>query len=258
MSLTSQISRWLKYRRQSITKYRVHSPFLFDLITRVIENREPGQWKEAEQIRKQWSGRTDSIVRHDLGAAVNKQPTPVSVGYLVRHHAVKKKYGRLLYRLAATVGKGRILELGTSTGISTSYLACAAPESEIYSVEACAATQGIAAQHPHLQSPRIHLICSSFNEAIVKFREEGLTFDLIFIDGDHRKESTLRYVEQLLELTYNHTVMIVDDIHWSEDMEEAWSLIKARPEVTLSLDMFQFGVLYFKKELSKQDIILRF
>lgn len=258
MSITANIDRWITYRRHSITKYRVHSPFLFSLITEVIEKRADKGWREAERVRKKWSKRKDCILRKDLGASENKSTKPMSIGYIVRHHAIKKRYGRLLYRLVQGQGAKKILELGTSVGISTSYIASAASDSEVYSVEACPETQTITKTHPLLQAQNIHLICAPFDEALDQFHKDQLVFDFVFIDGDHSKASTLRYFEKLLELSHLNTVFIFDDIHWSEGMEEAWAEIKARQEVTLTLDLFQFGVVYLKKELSKQDIILRF
>jgi len=258
MSFTSHIFKWIRYRRNAIDKFSVHSPFLFSLINEVIEKRNGGGWAEAENVRRKWAKRTDCINRHDLGASDKKCTGPVSIGYIVKHHAIKKKYGRLLYRLVKATQAQQLLELGTSAGISTSYMASAAPGAQLFSVEACPETHAIASKHPLLQSSDIHLICARFDDALEQFQKEDLRFDVIFIDGDHSKEATLRYFNKLLTLSHINTLFIFDDIHWSDGMEDAWEEIKAYPQVTLTLDLFQFGLVYLKKELSKQDIILRF
>ena len=82
--------------------------------------------------------------------------------------------------------------------------------------------------------------------------------DLLFFDGNHRLEATLRYWEKCLPSLHAGSVAVFDDIHWSPEMEEAWRLIIARPEVKVSIDLYHLGVIYFREELSKEDFVLRF
>ncbi len=83
------------------------------------------------------------------------------------------------------------------------------------------------------------------------------TFDLIYFDGNHQKEPTLKYFNQLLPLAHNDSVFIFDDIHWSNGMEEAWEAIKAHPQVRISIDSFYWGIVFFRKEQEKEHFILR-
>ena len=82
---------------------------------------------------------------------------------------------------------------------------------------------------------------------------------LVFFDGNHRKDATLRYFNQCLEKANEDSIFIFDDIHWSEEMQDAWKEIKAHPQITLALDVFQFGICFFRKEkLAKEEFLLRY
>ncbi len=259
MTTVQPFFRWFRYRLIALSKYSIHSPFVFSLITEVLEDHcSKAQYKEVEKIRKYWSRLTTIICRYDLGASADKGKE-ISIGEIVRKHSVRKKYGRLLYRLAKRQQAHSILELGTSVGISTSYLVEACPKAVVTTIEACTETQNTAVHHPILKgNQNVRFMNMPFNEALLVLAAESYRFDLVFIDGDHTKEGTLRYFEQLLKMATNDSLLIFDDIHWSEGMEDAWAEIKANPEVRLTLDLFQFGLVYIKKELSKQDIVLRF
>ena len=83
------------------------------------------------------------------------------------------------------------------------------------------------------------------------------SYDLIFIDGNHRKEPTLSYFEKLLPLVHNDSVMILDDIHWSKEMEEAWEEIKKHPSVKVTIDTFFQGFVFFRREQVKEHFVIR-
>ncbi|MDR9458281.1 MAG: class I SAM-dependent methyltransferase [Salegentibacter sp.] len=87
--------------------------------------------------------------------------------------------------------------------------------------------------------------------------KQQTSFDLIYFDGHHTKEATLKYFELLLPTAHNDSVFVFDDIHWSRGMEEAWDIIKKHPEVRVSIDTFHLGLIFFRKEQVKQDFIIR-
>ena len=72
------------------------------------------------------------------------------------------------------------------------------------------------------------------------------------------RQATLNYFEQCIPYINNNSLFIFVDIHWSEEMEEAWEEIKKNKNVTLTVDLFQLGLVYFHKELTKQDFVIRF
>ncbi|MFZ9719521.1 MAG: class I SAM-dependent methyltransferase, partial [Chitinophagaceae bacterium] len=83
--------------------------------------------------------------------------------------------------------------------------------------------------------------------------------DFVFIDGNHAYAPTLRYFNAMLPFVHSGTVMILDDIHWSAEMEKAWQAISNHSAVTLSIDLFFVGILFFREEqLHKQHFRIHF
>ena len=83
------------------------------------------------------------------------------------------------------------------------------------------------------------------------------TYNLIYFDGNHSKKATLEYFELLLPTLTNDAVWIFDDIHWSKDMEEAWEIIKNHSKVKVTIDTFQWGIVFFRKEQEKEHFVIR-
>lgn len=171
-----------------------------------------------------------------------------------------KKFAQLLFRITNHYNPKTILELGTSFGVTTSYLATGNPQAKVYTFEGSSAIASIAKQNfnsLHLNS--IHLTEGDFSETLPELLAKLPTIDLAFIDGNHRKEPTLEYFRQLLNHSNNTTILIFDDIHWSAEMEAAWEEIKAHPAVTQSIDLFFIGIVLFNSNfVAKQHFVVRF
>ncbi len=88
----------------------------------------------------------------------------------------------------------------------------------------------------------------AFREKLPEVLHQMNSLDLLYLDGDHRCDSTLAYFEQCLAKVTNDSLFILDDIHWSRGMEEAWVSIQEHPSVTLTLDLFRFGLVFFRRE----------
>ena len=152
-----------------------------------------------------------------------------------------------------------ILELGTSLGISTSYLAKADDNVQVFTFEGCRETSKIAQDNFNKQNiTNASVILGNFNITLAEKLKEIKTIDLAFIDGNHQEQPTIIYFEQCLEYANNNTIFVFDDIHWSKGMENAWSYIKAHPKTTLTIDLFFVGIVFIKSELSKEDFTIRF
>jgi predicted O-methyltransferase YrrM len=151
-----------------------------------------------------------------------------------------------------------ILELGTSLGITASYLASANKGPQVTTLEGAATISTLAQQTFNAQQlTNIKLITGNFDDTL----KDAVTknYDFVFIDGNHRKEPTLRYFQQLLSCVHNNSVMVFDDIHWSKEMEGAWEEIKNHSSVTLTVDLFFIGLVFFRKEQKeKEHFVLRF
>jgi predicted O-methyltransferase YrrM len=172
----------------------------------------------------------------------------------------KKKYAQLLFRIAKYYNSKTIVELGTSFGISTSYLASANPDSKIYTFEGAKNIAKIAKENfEKLQLKNIEMVEGSFEKTLPFINDKIENIDLLFVDGNHRKEPTLQYFNFFLSKAGNNSIFIFDDIHWSEEMEEAWKIIKSHSAVTLSIDLFFIGLVFFSNDFKvKQDFPIRF
>ena len=255
------IRKYISYRYSSRTKYDVHPPFLFDLITQVFEdmNDYPG-YKEVEDLKEKLKKDQGIISINDLGAGSSMNTNlKRSVSYIARTSSKSKRHGRLMYRLAKYFKPGNILELGTSLGLSTAYMALGSPGSKIITIEGCQNISAIAENNfKQLGIGDIKLITGSFEDELNSVLGSLHQLDFVFIDGNHKQEPTIKYFEQCLSKTVNDSIMIFDDIHWSEGMEKAWEHIKQHPDVSLSIDIFYMGIVLLKKELTKEHFVIRY
>ena len=241
--------------------FGIHSPFVYDLITGVLRNREyVEEFNQIEELRKELLRSAETITFSEFGSGSKRLHSPQrKISDMVRYSSIPKKYGRLLYRLIRFFNPHLIVELGTSLGISTLYMANANPSSEVYTIEGCPESARIAVDNfRKMNTKNIHLKIGRFDEVLASLLEDLPGVDLIFFDGDHREESTMQYFNEALLYKHNGTIFVFDDIHLSKGMENAWRRIKQDHEVKVTIDLFRLGLVFFSKELQKQDFIIRF
>jgi predicted O-methyltransferase YrrM len=213
-------------------------------------------------MRKELETVSRFIKRKDLGALCKDYPSDqrfVRVGDIAKHSAVSMKKGELLFRLVKWLKPDGIIELGTSLGISTMYLSLAAPEKPLVTLEGCIDSANIARENFEKHNQK-H-ICVLTGEFNVKLDEAFRLIPspgLVFFDGDHRRVATMANFEHCLQHIHPETVFVFDDIHWSKGMEDAWREICLHPLTKVTIDLYYFGIVFFRNELSKEDFILRF
>lgn len=240
----------------------MHSPFVFDFITKVLNDRaDYPAYARVERLRKKLLQDNRVLRIEDMGAgsAVNRHKER-TVRDLARNAAKPRKYGQLLFRMAKYYQPSVILELGTSLGITTTYLASAAPGARVITMEGADEVTKVARENFHsLALDNIRMVKGNFDEALGAVLQDEPRIDFAFVDGNHREEPTLRYFGQLLERCGNDTVLVFDDIHWSEEMERAWERIKAHEAVRCTADLFFIGVVWLRKEFrEKQHFTIMF
>lgn len=241
--------------------FNIHSPFLFDLITLVFnDNSDKIAYRKLDLIREELLNSDKIIDVKDFGAGSKIfSGNDRKVSDIVKYSTVKKKYGKLLYRLVSYYKPSTILELGTSLGLSTSYLALGNPDAKVVTIEGCPETAKIAQETVILTGANnVTIVNGPFNEVLPLAFFDLRSLYFVFFDGHHTEEATLNYFENCIPYISPDSIFVFDDIHWSDGMERAWETIKKHPQVTLSVDIFQFGIVFFKKDLSKQDFIIRF
>jgi predicted O-methyltransferase YrrM len=232
----------------------MHSPFVYRFILNVLNNKQGYKPPAAiEEIRTELLKDQDLLTIEDLGAGSrmsSSKTVPVST---IASRAIKPaKYAAMLYRLARYYQPSTIIELGTSLGITTSYLAKAVPYSKIVTVEGSHAVREKALKvFDQLEIKNIESLEGDFNVLLPSILEKTGKVDLGYIDGNHRLEPTLNYFQQLVDKSHNDTVLIFDDICWSFEMETAWKTIKEHPSVRCTIDTFFLGFVFFRKEFKE-------
>lgn len=244
----------------SNSRHGVHSPFVYKLVDEVIYDYSPkGYEVEIENQRDLLKKDNRLIKLNDLGAgSIVSSQKQKTVKKLAKHALKPPRIAKLLARLAAFSNAGTIIELGTCLGVTTAYLAKASPLSKIISVEGCPQTAAIAKDNLKIIAlESVDLRVGNFDDILPQIIEEEEKIDFLFIDGNHRKEATLKYFYSCLPKVHEKSLLIFDDIYWSEGMKEAWQEIKAHPSVVITIDLFYIGLVFFKTGQEKEDFKIR-
>ncbi len=252
---------YLKHQFTAKTRHGTHSPFVYKLADEVIYDfSEKNTYKGIEAQRKKLLADQRQITVTDLGAGshLNKNRTK-KVAQIAKNALKSPRLAQLIYRLAADHKANDLIELGTCLGITTAYLSKAAPQANILTIEGCPQTAEVAYQNfNELGLENIELQVGNFNDMLPKAIEERQHLDFVYIDGNHTKEATLNYFEWCLPKITEDTLLIFDDIYWSEGMKQAWEQIKNHPKVTVTVDLFWIGLVYFKKGQAKEHFKLKY
>ena len=251
MSNLYYFGEYISYKISSLTKYKIHSPFIFKLVTEVFEKEvKYDDYERIEQIRDGLLHDKRVIEVNDLGAGSKTFTSKMrAVSKIARRSVKKEKYAHLLYMMIRHYKANTILELGTSLGITTAYLASAHRNVHVYTIEGCKNIASIAEEGwKKLLLRNIDLTVGNFDDVLKDVCIKAGKLDLVFIDGNHREIPTINYFKIILPYCHNDTVIVLDDIHWSEEMEEAWEYIKNHEKVRLTVDIFQMGIVFLREE----------
>jgi predicted O-methyltransferase YrrM len=240
----------------------VHSPFVFDFIKNVLRDKKAYYcYNSIEQLRSELLTDNSVIEVEDFGAGSTVIKSNSRVVKAIAASSLKpRKFAQLLFRMVSYYQPQNIVELGTSLGITTAYLASGNSNAPLYTCEGAKNIAGIAQQNfNHLGLNNTILLQGDFAKTMPVLLESLERVDFAFIDGNHRKEPTLEYFEQLLQKIHSKSILVFDDIHWSAEMEAAWKTIQRHPVVTLSIDLFFIGIVFFDPVFKvKQHFTIRF
>ncbi len=238
----------------------VHSPFVYDFIIRVLNGN--GHHEQIALIEKQRNDllKNESVITvEDYGVKGDKNKIQKrKIKDIAATSLQNKKFAQLLHRTVNYFKAKNIIELGTSFGISTSYMALAGPS--VITIEGSAEIAKVANNvFENAGVKNVELITGTFEEKLPEVINNTNKVSLAYIDGNHRKEATINYFNLLKEKCDANSVIIFDDIHWSKGMEEAWEHIKNDKLVTLSIDLFKIGIVFFRHEFkTKQHFKIRY
>ena len=241
----------------------IHSPFVFDFVVNVLRGRvaDKAGFDKVETVRRQLEKSNESIQVSDLGAgSVKVDGAFRQVSSITKYAAKPSRFARLLYRMIRYFHVDHVLELGTSLGLTTRYLALAKPLNGVITIEGAPA---IAQKSEEMFSAEgfgnIAVRCGDFGTVLPDILPQMQGRKLIFFDGNHRYAPTMDYFIQACAYAGEEDIFVFDDIHWSNEMELAWKEIKKNKQVTCTVDLFFIGLVFFRKDFKeKQEFTIRF
>jgi predicted O-methyltransferase YrrM len=240
----------------------IHSPFVYDFICKVLNDRKKYDcYHDIELIRKKFLNNSSQIRVMDFGAgSAVLSGKERSISTIASSSLKPAKYAQLLFRMVQYYRPKRVVELGTSLGTTAAYLASGNPAASVFTFEGDELLSGLASDTmQQLYINNVNHITGNFGTTLPAFLQDTSVPDFVFIDGNHQEAATLEYFKLFKERATPSTILVFDDIHWSKGMENAWAVIQQDPAVTLSIDLFFLGIIYFNADINhKQQFVLRF
>lgn len=256
-----RLSSYVEHLVKARTRHGIHSPFIYQLTSEVLRAHGPAPaFTAIEQLRDDLLASDQTIRVNDLGAGSRVLDLPIRrVSDIARTALKPTKQAQLLFRLARYFDPATVLELGTCFGITTLYLARGAENGRVHTIEGCPQTFRIAQHHfEQLRQRNVEPHLGSFRTRLPDLLRKVPSLDMVFIDGHHLKEPTLEYFGLCADRAHNDSVFILDDIHWSRGMEEAWEAVQHDPRVTVTVDLYDLGLVFFRREQEPQHFRLRY
>lgn len=250
---------YIKYLFRCFRLHGIHSPFVFDFNEEVVKDVYKYYcFDEIESIRAKLELTEKKIDVLDLGAGSRvSNHTQRKISNIAKTALKPTKQAQLLFKLAKYFQPDTILEIGTSLGISTSYLSKSCPDAKVISLEGSPQILKVAKiNFEKLDIANITTELGNFDDTLIHSVKKLKKLDLVYFDGNHKERPTLNYFEACLPYSNESSIFIFDDIYWSKGMKRAWNKIKSHPEVTVSIDLFHFGIVFFKKDQEKQHFTI--
>ena len=264
------IIAYLRFLYHSKNEHGVHSPFVFSLVTKCFYDRKKyPEYAILKSFRNSLLANKNTIEVTDFGTGSRVfKSNKRAINEIATNAGISAKRAELLFRITNYFQPENILEIGTSLGLAASALSLgtrvaderseANPKAKITTLEGCPNTLAVAKDNfSNYNFKNINSVNSEFSSYLKNFQLPTSSFQLIYFDGNHSRQATLNYFEQLLPTISNESIWIFDDIHWSPDMEKAWEIIKNHSKVTVTIDTFQWGIVFFRKEQPEEHFVIR-
>ena len=289
MELRVALYRAKSWLRHQLTAWNtggegVHSPYLFEWVRMVMMDKNAYYiWGEIERCREKMLRDERELEFVDYGSGKLKGKNGKLKGEngerrrvcdIARRSLAKRKYAQMLSRLVNWLGASHrlengsgtayslefrgltIVELGTSLGVTTAYMAAMDSRNRVVTFEGCEAVANIAKEN--WKALNINNIECRVGEIDVEELVRDIEhLDVAFIDANHTYEGTCKYFDVLAGKVREKSVIVVDDIHYSEEMEQAWKAICADERVTSTIDLYQMGLVFFDKHYWKRNYKMR-
>lgn len=269
MTKSSAFHRVWSYVRHVLTAWNttgegIHSPYLFEMVRFVMRDTNSYYcFADIERRRELLLACKDELDVVDYGSRGSAEGLHVRrrVCDIAKNHLESARVGQMLFRLVNFMGEHEkrpleVLELGTSLGVTTSYLAAPDSRNRVLTLEGSAAELKVAQEvWRALRLENIVWQEGNIDDTLYIYAREKL--DMAYVDANHTYEATVRYVDYLLPRMRENGLIVVDDIHYSEEMERAWRDLKAYARVTTSMDLYHIGLLFVNKCFLKRHYRIR-
>lgn len=254
------IKSYLTFLWESKNEHGVHSPFVFNLVTKCFyDKKKYSEYSILNNYRNSLLANKNKMEVTDFGVGSRVfKSNSRAINQIAKNAGISAKRAELLFRIVNYFQPENILEIGTSLGLATSALSLGNMKAKITTLEGCPETSSVAKkQFEEFKFENVEFVVSEFSEYLKNFVFPTSYFKLIYFDGNHSKQATIDYFEILLPTITNESIWIFDDIHWSPSMEDAWEIIKNHPKVTVTIDTFQWGIVFFRNEQLRENFVIR-
>ncbi len=269
---------YLRHIIKAKDEHSIHSPFIFALYCEVILSKAHYYaFDEIEKLRETLQNNQQKITFEDLGAGANNfnnnnknKFKTTSISKIAHNSAKSPRLAQLLFRLVNYFQPKNLLDLGTSLGITTAYFAKTNPKTKITTFEGSKEISEIAKQNfQKLNINNVTITIGNLNETLSNYLKKHFSteklekninnnsLDFVFFDANHQYLPTISYFETCLPYVHENTVFIFDDIYWSQGMANAWETIKKHPKTQQTIDLYWFGIVFFRENQAKEDFILK-
>ncbi|MCL2596921.1 MAG: class I SAM-dependent methyltransferase [Paludibacter sp.] len=254
MKLFYVFSQYLKFLFSAFNTYGhgVHSPFMYDFFQKVIYEKNPFYcFEEIEKLRNSLKINNKTLFINDLGTGKNRSE---KISKIVRNALKKPPFAQMIFRAAHFTKSATILELGTSLGITTAYLAKSNSKSRIISLEGSDEIANIAQEtFNRLRINNVEIVLGNIDKTLDDtLNNINEKIDFVFIDANHHYNAVIQYFNKILFKLDENSVLVIDDIYMSKDMTRAWKEIKHHKQTVSTVDLFQIGFVFFNKNLPKK------
>ncbi len=255
-----RITSYLRYFFKATNAHGVHSPFIYDLYTTLINKKKHYYAFDELAIYRNALSKNNKVVDLiELGAGTKQGTQQVMIKNIYSSSCHSEKDTQLLFKLVERFQPKYMIELGTCLGVSSLYLAKGNSHATLYTFEGNHDYARIANEaFIRYKAPNIQLIEGNIHNTLSSLIASLPKLDMVYIDAHHDFEPTVHFFKLCLSKSHQDTVIILDDIHWSPQMEKAWEYIKQMEEVKQTIDLYQFGLVFFKASQAKEHFVLRY
>lgn len=213
-------------------------------------------FRAIEEIRQTLLLNSTEVTINDLGAkSYHFKKEKRTLSKIAETSISPALFSRLYYRIIHYMDATQILELGTSMGITTLYLA-QKNNVHVTTFEGNPAMINVALTHfEYFDTKNIRLIEGNLDIELANYLLKPAKINFVLMDANHRYEPTIRYFNLLSRRMADKGIMIIDDIHYSEEMNRAWVELRDHRLVYGSVDLFRCGILFFDPALNRQHYI---